>query len=264
VKTAFAAALQISGAFDIMSGIGDRINPVPDTGGKAIQRKREGWTMLKKISLCSLAIVSVLCAGPAGAETETVFKVYTVKKGDTLFKIADRFYGDGELWKKVWEFNRYIKKSHWIFPGDELIIPIEREKKPVIAAAEPVVEQEEEEKNPDVFIAPYNEKAPVPLDFEYAGKVSAFADDIAIHAQRAKVVLDTGKKDGVKSNDKFDIYRASRKIHHPETKKIMGVLIRRLGTLTVTDDIQDNSCVATINHTKEPVKIGDFVRSSKN
>jgi len=220
--------------------------------------------MLKKIILSSLVLMPLLGAGLSAAETETVFKVYTVKKGDTLFKISDSFYGDGELWKKIWDFNKYVKKSHWIFPGDDLIIPIEREKKVAVKTDEPAPEQADEDENHDMFIAPYNERAAVPLDFKYAGKISAFTDNVAIHAQRAKVVLDTGKKDGVKASDKFDIYRASKKIHHPETKKIMGVLIRRLGTLTVSDDIQDNSCIATINYTKEPVKLGDFVRLSKD
>lgn len=218
--------------------------------------------MFKKIILGSLALTMIFGAGLSASETETVFKVYTVKKGDTLFKLSDHFYGEGELWKKIWDFNRYVKKSHWIFPGDELIIPIEREKKVVAATEDPAVEQEEEDKNLDMFIAPYNERAAVPLDFKYAGKIAAFAEEIAIVAQRSKVVLDTGKKDGVKPNDKFDIYRASKKIHHPETKRLMGVLIRRMGTLTVTDDIQENSSIATINYTSKPVQIGDFVRLS--
>ncbi|MDO9514016.1 MAG: LysM peptidoglycan-binding domain-containing protein [Elusimicrobiota bacterium] len=220
--------------------------------------------MSKKISLCSLVLVLILASGASWAEMETVFKVYTVKKGDTLFKISDHFYGEGERWKNIWDFNKYIKKSRWIFPGDELIIPIEREKKIAATPVEPAKETKEEDENFDMFIAPYNENATVPLDFKYAGKISAFTENIAIHAQRSKVIIDAGKKDGIKAKDTFDIYRASKKIYHPETKKIMGVLIRRIGILTVSDDIQDKSCIATVKYSKGPVQIGDFVRLSKD
>jgi nucleoid-associated protein YgaU len=31
---------------------------------------------------------------------------YTVVKGDTLFKIAHKFYGDGKLWPKIFDANK--------------------------------------------------------------------------------------------------------------------------------------------------------------
>lgn len=60
-------------------------------------------------------------------------KVYTVKKGDTLWHIAGRFYGNSQEWRKIWNANKQamIKRSkrnikqpgHWIFPGQKLKIP---------------------------------------------------------------------------------------------------------------------------------------------
>ncbi|MEA2081651.1 MAG: LysM peptidoglycan-binding domain-containing protein [Elusimicrobiota bacterium] len=219
--------------------------------------------MSKKLGLCSLVLISLFITETVKAETETVLKVYTVKKGDTFFKISENFYGSGERWKEIWDFNRYIKKSHWIFPGDELIIPIEQEKKIVKKIEDSPEDKAEEDKNFDMFIAPYREHAAQPLDFKYSGKISAFTEEVALHAQRSKVIVDVGSEDGVKGNDVFDIYRASKKIYHPETKKIMGVLIRRIGQLTITDNIQKDSCIGTINHSKNSVQIGDFIKLSR-
>jgi LysM repeat protein len=39
-------------------------------------------------------------------DASTEFQSYTVQKGDTLWKIANRFYGSGTEWRKVFEANR--------------------------------------------------------------------------------------------------------------------------------------------------------------
>ena len=50
--------------------------------------------------------------------------LYTVVSGDSLWKIAQKFYGNGCLWPKIYEANRdKIKNPNLIFAGQELRIP---------------------------------------------------------------------------------------------------------------------------------------------
>lgn len=50
---------------------------------------------------------------------------YTVASGDTLWKIAAQFYGEGAGYMKIFEANRDILESpDHILPGQELIIPM--------------------------------------------------------------------------------------------------------------------------------------------
>ena len=70
-----------------------------------------------------------------------------------------------------------------------------------------------------------------------------------------------GSADGVKRKESFDVYRTQKKIHNPETKEIMGVLIKKVGRVTVTDDLQEKSSIATINSSAGSIQIGDFVRT---
>ena len=57
-------------------------------------------------------------------ESEYITKGYTVKKGDTLWGIAEQFYGDGNLWKKIHYANEdLIKNPKKIYPGQVLKIP---------------------------------------------------------------------------------------------------------------------------------------------
>jgi nucleoid-associated protein YgaU len=49
---------------------------------------------------------------------------YTVVKGDSLSKIAKRFYGDAKQWQKIYEANRdQIKNPDLIYPGQTFRIP---------------------------------------------------------------------------------------------------------------------------------------------
>lgn len=66
---------------------------------------------------------------------------YTIKQGDTLWSIAQRFLGSGARWKEIYDANKEIIEStakkrwkaaginrdsqngHWIFPGTVIAIP---------------------------------------------------------------------------------------------------------------------------------------------
>ena len=63
-------------------------------------------------------------------------KKHTIKKGDTLWSIAKKYYGSGTQWKKIYNENKttienaakkHGKKSssngHWIYPGTVIKIP---------------------------------------------------------------------------------------------------------------------------------------------
>ena len=43
-------------------------------------------------------------------------------RGDTLWDIAAKYYGNAYLWPQVWEKNKYVLDAHWIYPGDPLVL----------------------------------------------------------------------------------------------------------------------------------------------
>lgn len=61
---------------------------------------------------------------PPKSEPVTGQQTYTVKKGDTLWAIAKRYYGNGADYMKIVEANRgKIKDPHWIYPNQVFVIP---------------------------------------------------------------------------------------------------------------------------------------------
>jgi nucleoid-associated protein YgaU len=61
---------------------------------------------------------------PADAEAPTAPRTYVVQRGDTLSKIAGKFYGATSEWRRIYEANRErIKDPDLIQPGWTLTIP---------------------------------------------------------------------------------------------------------------------------------------------
>ncbi|MFH1540588.1 MAG: LysM peptidoglycan-binding domain-containing protein [Elusimicrobiota bacterium] len=268
-------------------------------------------------------------------------RVYTVVKGDTLSQIAQKFYNKPLQWGKIHSCNKFIKDSHWIFPGDELVIPvdvlekeevaekksgeesekivekkleeekaIEKELKEEITEKElekeEVVEKELEKENEKIVEKKSEEKimekeleeddeitekelekeevsSATPVhsaviakkesekkveenavitseDWEFDGYISSEKDRKIIIGQGDIVFLDLGKEQNVKPFDKYTIYRNDRKIIHPKTDESLGDLVRKIGVLEISTDIQNNTCTAKIIMSREPILVGDMIK----
>ena len=49
---------------------------------------------------------------------------YVIQKGDTLWKIAEKAYGDGSKYNRIVDVNReVIRDPNKIFPGQKIRIP---------------------------------------------------------------------------------------------------------------------------------------------
>jgi len=63
-------------------------------------------------------------APPKPTPPDPAPRTYTVVAGDSLSKIAKRFYGDANKWQRIFEANRdTIKNPDLIHPGQVLKIP---------------------------------------------------------------------------------------------------------------------------------------------
>jgi LysM domain-containing protein len=51
-------------------------------------------------------------------------QVHIVVRGDTLWDLAAKYFGNPYLWPQIWEKNQYILDAHWIYPGDPVVLGI--------------------------------------------------------------------------------------------------------------------------------------------
>ena len=112
--------------------------------------------MRKKISphffaiLCSVVIITII---PFAAYTEDLNVSegpemgirYTVKKGDTLWDISEKFFGSPWVWPELWEMNsKQVMNPHLIFPGNRLHLFRHKQITVIPEAVEEVKAQPEE------------------------------------------------------------------------------------------------------------------------
>lgn len=116
---------------------------------------------------------------PEGAQ------VHVIQRGDTLWDLAARFYGNPYLWPQLWERNRYILDAHWIYPGDPLVLgpevqPVETLAEGVTGEPLPGEEGPGEESAPveNVLTAGAAAGAPIPLGSESDLLCSGFVGDL--------------------------------------------------------------------------------------
>lgn len=169
---------------------------------------------------------------------------YIVKKGDTLWDIANYFFKDPFKWLKIWEQNLYITNPDLIYPGNKIWFDASRQQQGGLSIVR---------LKPQVVIKPAERlESGVDLsllltalarqDFIQPGEVNGVghildSKDLRIHfGANDRLYM---KMDGVaKTGDVFDVFRSSDPIHDPQSGELVGILIKHLGQIKITSQAQ--------------------------
>lgn len=228
---------------------------------------------------------------PAGDVPE----VYVVKEGDTLWDIAEKFFGDPFTWPEIWKKNLFIEDPHWIYPGQEITLELLLEK-----IAEPEIPPEKPLKQPEpLFIetAPRTVvsetvergiEAPAPEEdtdvisvlrnpqpayrkesYMRTGFISKRSEiprekivkidgEIFIATRYDIVYVEIGKNEGVREGDILAVLTVGDRVKHPDTDKDLGFVVRITGILEVLS-IGDDHMRCMVTESFDPIAENDIV-----
>ena len=184
-------------------------------------------------------------------------KTYTIKAGDTLWALAQQFYGQPYLWPQLWESNTWITDAHWIYPGDVLLVEGEAAQANVATGTTATTSQTTtttatgtEPQPSAVTTATLGRTEPTPVAlgteadvycYGYLGdanepmpnKVSSFEDVEAMYqpgavtqndaaVEGALLYIDGGTSSGLVAGETYLAVLPGQLVYHPRTGELVG------------------------------------------
>jgi nucleoid-associated protein YgaU len=202
---------------------------------------------------------------------------YTVKKGDTLWGISERYTDDAWQWPNIWYQNSQIKDPHLIFPGDILgLMTIGGKVK--VAVVERGIESRTIKMSPTARIEPIESAIPtIPMDaimpfitrnrIVEVGELEAAPYILAAGGGRIMngaggVAYGRGDFSNGVANA-YGIFRASIVYKDPVTEEILGLEAKEIGLANVISNEKDIVKLDLIK-TNQQITEGDRLLTTEN
>lgn len=209
--------------------------------------------------------------------------VHIIERGDTLWGLAERFYGDPYLWPQLWENNTYITDAHWIYPGDPLLIQGEVTTGEIPITTDLGIEEGFEE--PAITTTLTAAEAPRAVGVEsdiycwgYLGhpdeplpnRIISFEDyetKFVLHADTQDsgvvnpdiVYLELGDASWVVPGETYMVLTPMQLVEHPETGGVVGRHYDYRGRVRILC-ITGSMATAIVVQACEPIRIGDAIK----
>jgi len=169
-----------------------------------------------------------------------VSKPYVVKKGDTLWDIANHFFNDPYKWLKVWEDNLYITNPDLIYPGNQIWFDGKQLRQGQLSLVKPTpqvivkpVERLEAITDNSIILTALERQDFIqPDQVQGVGHVLDSKDDRLSFGANDHLYLKMDQ--ATKTDSLFDVFRSADVISDPNTGKAAGVLVEHLGQIRIT------------------------------
>jgi hypothetical protein len=204
---------------------------------------------------------------------------HVVQKGDTLWDVCELYYGDPDLWPKLWQMNPFVTNPHLLEPGDVLTL---LEDVPILTPEERDLPVKKPERPEQVV------RGPVGIDVSGLTNVNAlgYLSDLEAElwgalfaSENDRVLLSPGDtvyvritKQGekIEPGDEFSICKQSPLIKHPITGEKMGYVLTVRGRLVIEEPVgltyvenelvpKKNIYKATLLNCYKTLSVGDSI-----
>ena len=219
--------------------------------------------ILKKALLlsCLLSFSCLLLLQPLSAGAQENPRIYTIKKGDTLWGISQRFIKDPQYWPNLWSHNPFVRNPHFIYPGQKVAIVngkllfLPADGQPASSAeqaagTEPPLLLPEPQQEITIKTNAAAEGFISTEELNAAGTLVDATDARLLMAENDRVFIAMESAENLQPGDLQTLVQVGRKIKHPVTGETLGRHIIFLGK-------------ARIREITPPVITADIVSSEK-
>ena len=167
-----------------------------------------------------LISVTILCVILSASLYFAQPSTHRAIKGDTLWSICEKYYGDPNLWPRLWEMNPFVTNPHLLHPGDLITLFEKEPAKKEPPKPEPVVVEKPQEPLPEGIDISVRTNADN-LGYLSLGPIGSWGTILASEngkkLQYKDDIVYLQFVDGVKVEvgDEFTILRKPEKVTHP-------------------------------------------------
>ncbi len=224
-----------------------------------------------KRTILTILLLLIIWPSVTFAKEEPI--IYTVKQGDTLWDISQRFIKDPYYWPNLWSNNPAIGNPHLIYPGQKLriydgrieIIPIGGDGGDAGDIGAAVMTPDE-----ILLIPTFGGAQSYVSSGEEAtlGTLVDTVDNRTLVSSGDIVFLELNDLAATKPGDIFELITIGPKIYHPAAKNQFGQQMKdqaigfqtiQLGTVEITE-VTPTVAVATVKTSLREIKRGSKVR----
>jgi len=200
---------------------------------------------------------------------ENLPQPYIVKKGDTLWDIADYFFKDPEKWLKIWERNLYITNPDLIYPGNEIWFDVQKKKSGGLTKERPQpqvvvkpAERLEPKVDPSRFLNALTRQDFIqPSEVDGVGYILDSEDERLNYGANDRLYLKM--KQPASDGDLFDVFRTGDPIRDPDSGRVVGVLVNHLGQVEIRSQ-ESGIYRGVVLQTFEELSRGDRLKPAKH
>jgi hypothetical protein len=200
---------------------------------------------------------------PDRVTTGALPELHVVQKGDTLWSLCSKYFGDPWRWPRLWAANPAITNPHWIFPGDVIRIGEGGASGPALASAPPpartgMVSVNRVTANSDNAIMLRELGFIEAKDLEQAATISGSREEKIMLATSDQAYLRYPKQMPIRAGERYSVFETD--LDHPvvdsTTGKAYGYLVKILGDLIVNQITENEVARGTLVDTVRPIERG--------
>ncbi len=191
---------------------------------------------------------------------------HIVEKGDTLWDICEKYYGDPFLWPKLWEMNPFVTNPHLLKPGDKIRLLEDYPFKKAALAKKPAKKVEATPKKEwweegleissltNVQAVGYlSVEKPIPL-----GRIVSSDSRTQILAEDDVIYIEE-MAGPIKAGSSYSVYKCSKLLDDPISGEPLGYVVAPLGRIKVLEKTGEGLYKATVAENYEEIHVGDLI-----